>query len=47
MKLVTPLIAMALLSSACSAQMESSEETAASVWKVDFFDDFETFNNDN
>lgn len=51
MKIISPLIAMVLLLSACSQSNKTndnnSEQPAASGWQIDFFDDFDTFNTDN
>jgi beta-glucanase (GH16 family) len=47
MKFIPALIAMALLLSACSEEVESKQEAVAGGWKTDFFDDFDTFDSDN
>ena len=47
MKFVSPLIAIALLLSGCSGEIDVEEAASDSGWKIDFFDGFETFNTDN
>lgn len=46
MKIILPLIALAVLLSACSEHPSVPSETTPR-WETDFFDDFDTFNPDN
>lgn len=52
MKYLAPLIAFSILVSACSKNVQEETSTAeqtaeAGGWKIDFFDDFDTFNPEN
>jgi hypothetical protein len=41
------IVAIALVSSACTGRVVNEEHPAAGGWETDFFDDFDRFNTEN